>query len=83
VRVADEIMSNYQHVVSELKLVPGAAGIFDVMVEPGGDANGGGDGDGVTERIYSKQQTGRQANPGEVLAALEAMLPAGTLRYGT
>jgi predicted Rdx family selenoprotein len=79
VRVADEIMSNYQHVVSELKLVPGAAGIFDVMVEPDGDA----DGDGVTERIYSKQQTGRQANPGEVLAAFEAMLPAGTLRYGT
>ena len=86
-RVADEIMSNYQHVVSELSLVPGSAGVFDVVVEsdagPGGGPGGGPDGDGVTERIYSKGQTGRQANPGEVLAALEAMLPAGTLRYGT
>jgi hypothetical protein len=88
VRVADEIMSNYQHVVSELSLVPGRAGVFDVVVESDADADGGGPadgpgGDGVSERIYSKGQTGRQANPGEVLAALEAMLPAGTLRYGT
>jgi hypothetical protein len=89
VRVADEIMSNYQHVVSELSLVPGRAGVFDVVVEPDADADADGgpsngpDGDSVSERIYSKGQTGRQANPGEVLAALEAMLPAGTLRYGT
>ena len=82
-RVADEIMSNYQHVVSELSLVPGSAGVFDVVVESDAGPGGGPDGDGVTERIYSKGQTGRQANPGEVLAALEAMLPAGTLRYGT
>ncbi len=81
-RVADEIMSNYQHVVSELTLVPGGSGIFDVIVKQAG-RGADGDDDGVTERIYSKQQTGRQANPGEVLAALEAMLPAGTLRYGT
>ncbi len=67
-------MSNYQHLVSELTLVPGRAGVFDVVVErPEGDA----------ERIYSKKRTGRQANPGEVLAALEALLPEGTLRYGT
>ena len=79
-RVADEIMSNYQHVVSELSLVPGSSGTFDVVVDGGGvgTADGGG-----AELIYSKKQTGRQANQGEVLTALEALLPAGTLRYGT
>jgi hypothetical protein len=79
VRVADEIMSNYQHVVSELTLVPGRSGVFDVVVE----ADGGADGDGVAERVYSKQRTGRQAHTGEVLEAIEALLPKGTLRYGT
>jgi len=73
VRVSDEIMSNYQHVVSELSLVPGRAGVFDVVVET----------ESGPERIYSKKRTGRQANPGEVLTAIEALLPDGTLRYGT
>lgn len=68
-RVTNEIMNNYQHMVSELTLVPGGGGQFDVVVD---DAT-----------IYSKHATGRQANDGEVLAALEAVLPAGTLRYGT
>ncbi len=73
-RVADEIMSNYQHVVSDLTLVPGSAGVFDVVVV---------DDERQGDTIYSKHDTGRQANEGEVLAALEAKLPAGTLRYGT
>ncbi len=73
-RVADEIMSNYQHVVSELTLVPGRAGVFDVVVDDSGPES---------VRIYSKKRTGRQSNPGEVLAALEERLPAGTLRFGT
>lgn len=68
-RVADEIMSNYQHVVSELTLVPGGGGQFDVVV------------DGTN--IYSKHRSGRQANEGEVVAALEELLPDGTLRFGT
>ena len=72
-RVADEIMSNYQHVVSDLTLTPGRAGVFDVLV----------DRDGSGEKIYSKKRTGRHANEGEVLAALETLLPEGTLRYGT
>ena len=68
-RVTDEIMSSYQHLVSEVTLVPGGGGVFDVVV----------DGD----NIYSKHRTGRQANQGEVLAAFEAIVPAGSLRYGT
>ena len=66
-------MSNYQHMVSEISLVPGGGGVFDVVVEQ----------DGLSDTIYSKHETGRQANAGEVVAALESKLPAGTLRYGT
>lgn len=80
-RVADEIMSNYQHMVTDLTLVPGRAGVFDVVAEPDQETADGAP--GPAERIYSKKQTGRQAHPGEVLAAVEALLPAGTLRYGT
>lgn len=85
-RVADEIMSNYQHVVTGLTLIPGRAGVFDVVVEQttGQVDDGSASGDTpVNERIYSKKQTGRQARPGEVLEALEVLLPEGTLRYGT
>ncbi|MGK0276554.1 MAG: putative Rdx family selenoprotein [Ilumatobacter sp.] len=72
-RVTNEIMASYQHMVSELTLVPGGGGVFDVTTEQ----------DGEVGTIYSKRQTGRQANEGEVVAALAALLPAGTLRYGT
>ena len=72
-RVTDEVMAAYQHKVSEITLIPGGGGVFDVVVEC----------DGQRDTIYSKHETGRQANVGEVMAALEAMLPAGTLRYGT
>ena len=47
-------MHDYQHVISELTLVTGAKGVFDVVV------------DGRT--LYSKHETGRHAEPGEVLA---------------
>jgi len=46
-------MTDYQHVISELTLITGDKGIFDVIV------------DGNT--IYSKGETGRHAEPGEVL----------------
>ena len=68
-RVTQELLSNYQHVIGDLTIKGGGGGIFDVDV------------DGT--RIYSKHDTGRHANDGEVLAAFEQLLPAGTLRYGT
>ena len=68
-RVTQELLSNYQHVIDELALVMGSKGVFDVDV------------DGTT--IYSKSKTRRQANPGEVLEAFEALLPGDTRRYGT
>jgi predicted Rdx family selenoprotein len=73
VRVTDEVMAGYQHMVSEITLIPGGGGVFDVVVEQ----------DGQSDTIYSKHETGRQAKVGEVVAALEAKLPAGTLRYGS
>ena len=65
-------MANYQHMVAELTLVPGGGGVFEVAAEQ----------DGEVSTMYSKHQTGRQANEGEVVAALIALLPADTLRYG-
>jgi selenoprotein W-related protein len=68
VSAATELLSNYQHVISELDLVTGDKGIFDVQVDG--------------ELIYSKKATGRHAEPGEVLELFERFLPSGTPRYG-
>ena len=66
-RVTQELLSNHQHRVDALTLVTGSKGVFDVEVDG--------------EIIYSKAETGRQAEPGEVLAALEARLEPGFTRY--
>jgi selenoprotein W-related protein len=68
VRVTEEIMSSYQHVIDELTLLTGDKGVFDVHVDD--------------KLIYSKAETGRQAHEGEVLAALQALLP-DVRPYGT
>lgn len=51
---ANDLLSNYQHIISSLRLTTGGSGVYDVTV------------DGQT--IYSKHATGRHAEPGEVLA---------------
>ncbi len=66
-RVAQELLSNYQHLVTELKLVTGAKGIFDVSVDD--------------QLIYSKHATGRFPTEGEALEKLEQILPAGSQRF--
>ena len=50
---AADLLHDYQHVIDELTLVTGSKGVFDVEV------------DGVL--VYSKHETGRHAEPGEVL----------------
>ena len=57
---AKDIMHDYQHVIAELTLVTGSAGVFDVVVDG--------------EVIYSKHSTGRHAEPGEVLALFRDFL---------
>lgn len=64
-----DLLSNYQHVIEDLRLVTGSAGVFDVVV------------DGTV--IYSKGQTGRHANEGEVLEAFTAHVGADVARFGT
>jgi len=54
VSAASDLLTNYQHVISELTLVMGEKGIFDVVVD--------------AEPLFSKADSGRHAEPGEVLA---------------
>ena len=66
-RVIEDLLSNYQHVIDELKVITGGSGVFDVVV------------DGTT--LYSKHETGRHAEPGEVLAAFTEFV-GPIKRYG-
>jgi len=69
VSAASDLLSNYQHVIDELIIVTGGAGVFDVVVND--------------DVIYSKAQTGRHAEPGEILALFTDLVGPGTARYGT
>ena len=53
----EELLKNHQQVIEDVRLVPGGSGIFDVAV------NG--------ELIYSKHETGRQADTGEISALFQ------------
>ena len=66
---ANDLLTNYQHVIESLTLHTGGAGIFDVEV------NG--------EMLYSKASTGRHANPGEVLELFTEQHAQGVTRFGS
>jgi selenoprotein W-related protein len=53
VSTVTDLITNYQHVIETLTLTTGSKGIFDVTVDG--------------EMLYSKAETGRHADPGEVL----------------
>ncbi len=63
----NELLYNYQNVIDQLTLVTGAKGVFDVTV------NG--------ETIYSKGETGRHAEPGEVLKLFTEHVGPDVSRY--
>lgn len=65
---ASDILSNYQHVIDSLTLTTGSKGVFDVTVDG--------------EVLYSKAQTGRHAEPGEVLELFTEQYGAGVTKYG-
>jgi selenoprotein W-related protein len=48
------LLEQYGHDITELVLVPSRSGVFEVDVDD--------------TRVFSKDQLGRHANPGEVLA---------------
>lgn len=67
---AQEMLGAYQHVVSELRIVGGGGGVFDVTV------------DGRT--IFSKHACAdRFPEPGELADTLARIVAPGTRRYGT
>lgn len=58
--LADELLKNYEHVIESLTLVPSDEGRFEVS------ANG--------KLIYSKLQTKRHAEAGEILGLVSKMV---------
>lgn len=64
---ARDLIHDYQHVIDELTFVMGAKGVFDVVV------------DGRT--LYSKHETGRHAEPGEVVALFREQFAAEVTPY--
>jgi selenoprotein W-related protein len=69
VSATQDLLSHYQHVIEEVRLVTGDKGVFDVRVD--GDL------------VYSKRATGRHAKPGEVLQRFREQLGPGVREYGT
>ncbi len=65
---ASDLLSTYQHVIDSLTLVTGAKGIFDVEVDG--------------ELLYSKHDTGRHAEPGEVLTLFRDRYARDVTPYG-
>lgn len=68
-RTVDDVLSRYQHVIEELTLITGSAGVFDVVVN------------GTT--LYSKTETGRHAADGEVLALFTELVGPDVRPFGT
>lgn len=64
-----DLLSNYQHVIEDLRVITGGSGVFDVTVDG--------------ELLYSKGQTGRHANDGEVLDLFRDRYGAGVAVYGS
>ncbi len=64
----NNLLSSYQHVSSETRLVLGTRGISDVVVDG--------------EMLYSKFDTGHHANPGEVLGLFREKYGFGVPEYG-
>jgi selenoprotein W-related protein len=67
VRVVQDLMHDYQHVIESLKLVTGSGGVFDVEVDG--------------KLLYSKKATGRHAEPGEVLQLFRQQVVPGVTVY--
>lgn len=65
---AKDILSRYQHIVRSLKFTTGSKGVFDVIVD--------------RDLIYSKTNTGRHADPGEVLDLFVERYGQGVSLYG-
>ncbi|MBQ90718.1 MAG: hypothetical protein CL441_04735 [Acidimicrobiaceae bacterium] len=64
---ASDLLTNYQHVIEDLRLITGDDGVFDVVVDG--------------QRVYSKHETGRHAEPGEVLGIFRDLVGPDVSTY--
>jgi selenoprotein W-related protein len=69
VSAVNDLLSNYQHVIDDLTIVTGSAGVFDVVVND--------------RLLFSKKRIGRHAEPGEVLELFTDLVGPDVPRYGT
>lgn len=67
--MTEDILSHYQHVIKEFRLITGSKGVFDVRVND--------------QMLYSKYAEGRHAEAGEVLARFKALVGPDIPVYGT
>ena len=58
--MADNILTNYQHIINEFTFVMGSKGAFELKVND--------------KLIYSKKQLGRHAEPGEALELFKELI---------
>jgi selenoprotein W-related protein len=58
--VADDIMSNYHHIIESFQLITGSKGAFEFAVDG--------------RLLYSKRSLGRHAEPGEVLRLFQELI---------
>lgn len=66
---ASDLLSSYQHIISDLRLVPATGGLFEVNVDD--------------DVLYSKLATGRHAEPGEVVGLFADLVGPDVPVYGT
>ena len=57
--LVDEILTQFEHLIESIRLVPSDGGRFEVIVND--------------QLVYSKLATGRHAQPGEVIGLLNRM----------
>ena len=58
--MAEDILSNYQHIIETFTFITGSKGAFEFKVND--------------EVLYSKKQLGRHAEPGEVLDLFQELI---------
>jgi len=60
VSLANELLGNFEPEIESITLIPSAGGRYEVTVND--------------KLVYSKLQTGRHVNPGEVMELVKALL---------
>ena len=58
--MTDQLLNDYQHVISDMKLIPGSGGVFEVVVDD--------------NLIFSKKGLKRHAEEGEIVKIFEGIV---------